>query len=378
MAVFKRITCPGCGKVSQTDRYIKVPPRCSCGGETKQSDKWYVSLQVEEANGRKRKMVKAVSVNRRAAEEYEAKLVTQRAEGEFFDKVKKLTFERAADIFLADCQERVSEGRMQPLTFTSYTEKVRAHLLPTFRSMDMARITKEMIEAYKKRRMAEVKPATVNREISVIKRMCVILVSKGFLKQDPASMVELLRENNKRDRYLTEEEIAKLLKECAPLPRLHTLVMIALNTGLRRDGCLTLKWNEIDFKRSQISKVVKGGKTVFIPITDEFKAFLLARRGNLINPNGYVTPSPRTPMAGACMARNSNFGFDSACTRAGIKNFTFHDIRHTFSTHFLARTKDIFTLSQILGHSTVYMTERYTHLLDDVRREAMRQFGGFG
>ena len=190
-------------------------------------------------------------------------------------------------------------------------------------------------------------------------------------------MVELLRENNKRDRYLTENEITKLLKECAPLPRLHTLVMIALNTGLRRDGCLTLKWNEIDFKRNQISKVVKGGKTVFIPVTDEFKAFLLARRGNLLNPNGYVTPSPRTPMAGACMARNSNFGFESACKRAGIKDFHFHDIRHTFATHFLARTKDIFTLSQILGHSTVTMTERYAHLLDDVRKEAMRQFGGF-
>jgi integrase len=102
-------------------------------------------------------------------------------------------------------------------------------------------LTGELIEQYKRRRMSEVKPATINRELATLKRMCVVLKAKGLVKSNPAQSVEMLSENNKRDRYLIETEISALLKECEQLPRLRLLVMVALNTGLRLDGCLTLK-----------------------------------------------------------------------------------------------------------------------------------------
>ncbi|MGO9017759.1 MAG: tyrosine-type recombinase/integrase [Syntrophobacteraceae bacterium] len=377
MAVFKRITCAKCGRVSQTEKVLKSSPLCLCGGSTRISDKWYVSLQVEDTNGRKRKLVKAVSPIKKVAEEAAAKILTQRAEGEFFDKVPKLTFERGASIFIGYCRDRVSEGRLGDRTREMYEGRLDTHLISAFRGIEMARLSRDVIEQYKRRRMQEVKPATVNLELSTLKRMCVVLAEKGLIKVNPTQHVELLREDNKRDRFLTESEIAKLLKECKPKPRLLLIVMIALNTGLRLSGCLTLRWSEIDFKRNQITKVVKGGKTVFVPINDEFRSALLAHRGNVLNPNGYVIPSSKKKRGGACLNRTSDFGFRSACARAGIKDFRFHDLRHTFATHFLARTKDIYTLSHILGHSTVSMTERYAHLLDDVRREAMKQFGGF-
>jgi integrase len=335
---------------------------------------------VEEANGRKRKLVKAVSPVKKTAEEYAAKLITQRAEGEFFDKVKKLTFERGAKIFLDDCRDRVAEGRLGPRTLEVYEGRLSASLIPVFRGIEMARLTREAIEQYKRGLAQKVKPATVNLHLATLKRLYAVLMSKDLLKVNTALSVGLLRADNKRDRFLTEAEIARLLKQCEFRPRLLMIVLIALNTGLRLSGCLTLKWSEIDFKQGQITKVVKGGKTVFIPITDEFKKILLdhkASAGNLINIKGYVTPSPMKARRGDHLARTSDFGFKNACERAGIKNFHFHDLRHTFATHFLARTKDIHTLSHILGHSTVTMTERYAHLLDDVRREAMRQFGGF-
>ena len=261
------------------------------------SDKWYVSVQVEETNGQKRKMVRAVSVIKKTAEEYAAKLITQRAEGEFFDRVKKLTFERGARVFLEHCKDRVAEGKMGARTCEFYEGRVSANLIPAFRDIEMTRLTAELIEQYKRRRMSEVKPATINRELATLKRMCVVLMAKGLVKSNPSQSVEMLRENNKRDRYLNEAEISALLRECEQLPRLQMVVMIALNTGLRLDGCLTLKWNEIDFKRNQITKVVKGGKTVFIPINNELKAALLARRGEVPRINGYVTPSPKRRMA---------------------------------------------------------------------------------
>jgi integrase len=319
-------------------------------------------------------MVKAVSVNRKTAEEYAAKLITERAEGTFFNKYKPLSFERSVEIFLGDCQDRVAEGRMAEYTAEMYEGRIKAQLLPAFRGMEIGRLEQETIIEYKRRRMGEgAKGATINLELAILKRIFSILIKKGMLKSSPAQGVELIRAN-KRDRYLTEAEISALLEQCRK-PKLRMLVMIALNTGLRLDGCISLKWSEIDFRRNQITKIVKGGKTVYIPLTVQLRDALLAYRGNLLNLDGYVVTAARG--GESPLHRKTQFGFREACERAGIKDFHFHDIRHTFSTHFLARTKDIYTLSHILGHSAVTMTERYAHLLDDTRREAMAQFGGF-
>jgi integrase len=74
--------------------------------------------------------------------------------------------------------------------------------------------------------------------------------------------------------------------------------------------------------------------------------------------------------------KNCIKAFHTACKHAGIQDFTFHDLRRTFDTPFLNRTKDIHTLAQVMGHGTTYMTERYSHLLDEVKRDAMIAFGG--
>lgn len=391
MAVFKRLMCKTCRRSTWEEKEQKVVPPCSCGGTMAYSAKWYVSLTVLDAGGRKRKLVKAVHPNRRRAEEYEAERVTERSKSEVFGRPRSSTFDDAAKAFLVSCDERVEQGNMSALTAKFYASRVTA-LLKFFKGRDIAMIDDELIDGYKKARLREaarcgggkkggeskktdrlVSAATVNRELATLSAIFAMLKKKKRVKENPLEMVERISENNNRQQYLSNQQIEALLAACHA-PHLRLVVVLALETGLRKHGCISIKWEEIDFQKGVITKEVKGGKTVTIPMTDLLRVELLTWKANqkVRALKGYVIPSPKKPAE--CMRVDANFGFETACTAAGISDFTFHDLRHTFATHFLERTGDIHTLSDILGHSAATMTERYAHVMDRSRRAAMKKF----
>lgn len=130
-------------------------------------------------------------------------------------------------------------------------------------------------------------------------------------------------------------------------------------------------WPEIDFTKGQIKKAVKGGKVVTIPLTGRLRKALLDFKASRKILSEYVIPSPRNPRK---PLSNPRKGFVRALKTAGIKNFRWHDLRHTFATHFLRRTGDLRALQEILGHSSITQTEKYAHVLDEHRREAMEKF----
>ncbi len=410
MAVSKRIICESCKKTTWAENPPKKAPKCTkCGGQTKISSKWYVKVWVEEQNGHRHAIVKAVSSSKKVTEDYEAKLISERASGKFFDKTPRLNFKEGAEDFLDFCRQQVSEGNLGARTLEMYEGRVNANLIPYFGQTELARISKEMIEEYKKSRMLQyvtrrkpeenrhgrkalvksppklISPASINRELATLKRMFNVLMDMGKIKNNPALRVKLLRENNQRDRFLEQDEIDRLLKEIQS-ENGRIAVLIGLNTGLRKSGCLSLEWSEIDFEKNEIvTRKTKGGKLVRIPMAKSFRTALqewkLKSGGNI----GYVLPSPSDPKT--CQPRHARIGFDTACKRAKIfysgsdpKSgiFHFHDLRHTFATHFLEANPDkIGVLAEILGHSTTYITERYAHIINRSKHKAMENFGGF-
>jgi integrase len=368
MAVYKKLTCTSCGKVSHVGKDPKRVAPCPCGGSRTYSARWYVSASTLQPDGRIKKVVRAVHTSRRVAEDFEIKLKNSRIEGEVYArKAPKFLFEDAASMFLSFCQNQVSEGRLGEKTLEFYGARVSGNLMPVFMGLDVSNISRESIEAYKSRRMSLVSPASVNRELATLKRLFSVMVELGRMKDNPAEKVKLLRENNTRERSLTKGEQARLM-ECCGSEHLRRLVIIALDTGLRLDGCLTLRWEEVDFKKNEIRKIVKGRKEVRIPMTMGLRKELMRRPGI----SGLVTPSTVNPRKPFC--RTSDIGFGDACKKAGIEDFTFHDLRHTFATRFIEATRDIHTLAKIMGHSTTYMTERYAHLTDETAAERMRDF----
>ena len=128
-------------------------------------------------------------------------------------------------------------------------------------------------------------------------------------------------------------------------------LVCALHTGMRRGEVLGLRWENVNLAQRVIYILrSKAGKPREIPITDQLAGTL---EGLGPQPGGLVFRISLSTVR-RCFA--------SALEGANILNFRFHDLRHTFASHYVMRTSDLPALQQLLGHSTLKMTQRYAHL----------------
>lgn len=377
MSIFRRRLCQSCGASSRDSKLLKKLPPCGkCGASTAYTPKWYISVRVQTAGGR-RGITRAVSTDYNEAVAEERRLLSDRDQGAIVT-IAKTDFPSAAVSFLRWVDIQESQGKISRDTARPYRYRLRGHLSSFFCGYDIRNIDHCAADAYvEKRQTDEVAPATINRELATLKKLLAVAVQKKVVPQHSLVGYTLLPEDNERDVYLTSTQADALLRECAE-PRypshLYPIVLLALNTGLRKDGCLSLLWEEIDWKRGEIVKRVKGGKRVRVPITSALRAELerWRSRGGVLRVQGPVFPSPVT---GKPMLVTSQFGFETACAAAGLEGFTFHGLRHSMATLFLEQHPDqIETLRDILGHSGSYMTRRYAHLTDKTKHEAMGNF----
>jgi integrase len=242
-----------------------------------------------------------------------------------------------------------------------------------------------MVEEYKKARLVKViegkevdlSPATVNRDISTLKRMYSLAEEWGHIESSQMRRVKKLKEDDPRTRFLTEAEEAALLAECrASSEELYLIALVALQTGMRKEAIVSLKWPQVDFKARMVSQAGKGGKVVRIPLTNALHDALKAYRDSQSVIYPYVFPGSGSEKR-RLSHRNveAHAPWDRAVLRAGLEDFRFHDLRHTFATNFYRRTKNWKALQEILGHADISTTMRiYCHLEDEDKKEAMREF----
>ncbi len=169
-----------------------------------------------------------------------------------------------------------------------------------------------MIERFKIERIKKVSPATVNRNLACLKAMFNKAIQWGKVEENPVKKVRLLKENNRRLRYLEKEEIVSLLSKCSE--HLRPIVIVALNTGVRKGKILGLKWQDIDFKRGIIYLLnTKNGEKREIPMNETVKTILMRR---LRNPNSsYVFCDKNGKPVG-----NIRKSFFTALKKSGILN----------------------------------------------------------
>ena len=167
--------------------------------------------------------------------------------------------------------------------------------------------------------------------------------------------VRLLQDDSKRLRYLSQEECHNLINSCEP--HLKPIVITALNTGMRKGEILSLKWDNVDLKHGFILlHKTKNGERREIPINTTLRGVLQGVTRRLDIPHVFYDHS--TGRAYNDVKRS----FSTALRRAGIKDFHFHDLRHTFASHLVMAGVDLTTVSRLLGHKTLAMTLRYAHL----------------
>jgi len=236
------------------------------------------------------------------------------------------------------------------------------HLIPHFRGMALSKINPRHIEDYKRKRLDKVKPATINRELTLLKFMFSLAKKWKYASENPVKEIKFFQEKQYLMRVLDKEEIKRLIK-VASNP-LRAIIILALNTAMRKSELLNLRWSDIDFADCYIYiKESKSNVMRKVPMNSVVTATLK----NIKRENDFVFPGPRTGK------RYSDifYPFKQACKKATIKDMRFHDLRHTAATLMVMGGIDLVTVKEILGHSDIQMTMRYAHPTPENKRKAV-------
>jgi integrase len=211
--------------------------------------------------------------------------------------------------------------------------------------------------------------AAVNREMSCLHHIFTKAVEWEMIEQSPFDRGKSLRlkENNKRLRFLDEDEIDRLLDAC-PL-YLKRIVECAILTGMRRGEILTLKWDQVRNGFIYLDKT-KTNEARQIPISDDlYRTFKDIRKDQHLTSTHVFTY-----MGGKIQYVGQSF--KTALKRAGIQDFRFHDLRHTFASQVLLKGGSLKDIQELLGHKTMTMTLRYSHLTQEHKRKAVNLLNG--
>ena len=222
------------------------------------------------------------------------------------------------------------------------------------------------------------KPATINRTLACLRHIMSDAVVLDKIDKSPFDIKKgkslFIEENNARLRFLSKEEIPLLLKECKPY--LKNIVECAINSGMRKTEILSLKWNQIRNGLIFLTKT-KSKKARQIPINETLQDLFNQikseqnPKGNVVSLNGkpkqkrssFVFTFSGQPV------KDVKRCFNDAKEEAGILDFRFHDLRHTFASHFIMEGGSLKSLKEILGHSKFEMTMRYAHLSQEYKRK---------
>ena len=222
------------------------------------------------------------------------------------------------------------------------------------------------------------KVGSVNREIACLHHVFTKGVEWELMEKNPFDKGKTLiqKENNKRLRFLTEEEIEKLLDECKGKKHLHRIVECALNTGMRRNEILSLEWGQIKNGLIYLQEKTKTKEARQIPINARMKEVFKEIRKEQGLKSKFVFTYQHGKKATPMPIHRIDRAFNGAVRRAKIEDCRFHDLRHTFASHLIMRGATLKEVQELLGHTTMTMTLRYAHLSQEHKRKAVDRLNG--
>ena len=319
--------------------------------------------------------------------EDQRKAIRDGKEPEPIKRIPNYTFSQLAEEYIKWCERQRSFRSKKGFIF---------QLVETFGNIPLKHFTTKLIEQYQTERLQKGnKPATANRLIATLKH-CIHkgyqweMLSEETLKR--LRQVKLLEENNRRLRYLSKEECQSLINTCQGNTK--AIVITALNTGMRKGEILNLRWDNVDLKHGFIlldQYQTKNSERKELPINDTLRGVLQGLTRRLDVPHVFYDPkigkpyqdvkrSFSTSLRKAEVEKCTNCDYQRAkdkthknlehCPQCnsemaiykGIKDFHFHDLRHTFASHLVMAGVDLTTVSRLLGHKSLTMTLRYAHL----------------
>ena len=186
-----------------------------------------------------------------------------------------------------------------------------------------------------------------------------------------------VEEGNKRVKFLSQEEVEKLLKELyRRSPDVHDIALIALHCGLRASEIFNLTWHDVDFKSGTLFLgETKSGEDQIAYMTEQVKKMLSDRKKETDSESVFIGRQGKRIKDVSDTFRRTveDLGFNRGITDRR-KKIVFHSLRHTFASWLVERGVSLYTVQKLMRHKTLNQTERYSHLSNNVEKEAIKTF----
>jgi integrase len=281
--------------------------------------------------------------------------------------------EKTFEIFASEWMDTYAKTNNKASTVRSKYNSLRANLVPYFGKKLISQITDFDVEQFKAAQLKRgLSPKSINNELTVLRRCLKSALEWELIARLPR--MRELRVAPQRYEVLTKEEADRLIQS-APEPMWREMIICGLNTGMRLGELCALGWEDINLatktltvRHSLVEGVMdspKNNRIRIIPLTDELYQLLIKRSVK----KGLVFAHPD-----GGHLRKSSWPWKAlqrACKAAGLRRIGWHALRHTFASELVRRGAAIRAVQLLMGHATVQMTERYSHLAPSALQETI-------
>lgn len=253
-------------------------------------------------------------------------------------------------------RERYRQNQHMQLLW--WKQQLGDYELSKLRASSIAEARDKLLTYGRRRR----KPATINRYLAAFSHVLSIAYKEWeWLPENPIATVKKMKEPRGRVRFLSEKERLKLLAACKKetTKPLYEIVTLAIATGPRKNEALSVKIHDIDLKRGSIVlEHTKNGERRSLHLSPFIVKMLREYISTSRIVDGFLFPA-----VGKKLPVNIDYEFRAAVKAAGIKDFRFHDLRHTAASYLAMNGASLVEIAEFLGHKTLNMVKRYAHLL---------------
>lgn len=262
-------------------------------------------------------------------------------------------------------------ARVRKRSYRDDESRLQKHILPyigakKFDELNMALVTDVLHGAT----ATGLQPATVNRIGALLSVICNLAIDHELIASNPMKRVKKLQENNQIERYLSNEELQRLMLVLKH-PEHYTInsktivaiIQFLLLTGVRKREAMDMQWSDVDFTKSTwFLKFNKSGKARHIALNTDAIAILNA----LPKISTYIFANPETGKPYNDIRKT----FDKVMQCADISNMRIHDLRHNFASLAVNSGESLFVVQKLLGHASPQTTQRYAHLQQSTLQNA--------
>jgi integrase len=340
--------------------------------ETKGRTFFKIDLRLKLPNGELKRIRQ-----KKIPSEQHAKLLVSRHqidafEGRFFDR------QLEARITVVDCwkawepiTKRDNDSYRSDVCRARNVVRILGHHLA-------ARLSRADVEMYRQKRFSETtfrggppSPATVDREVALLKRMVNYQVECNTLAKNPIAGVPMLNEPNTRDMVLKGTMLERILAKSPPA--FAPVIEFDYETGLRKTELRYLRWEQIDLVQGCVrlsAKETKTDQARIVYLTSRAREILQQTPRQLHSPYVFVNPDTGKPWA------EHNKMFKKACERAGLKGIWFHDLRRSFVTNARRSGVPESVVMKLSGHRTRSVFDRYNIIDEGDLKVAVERIDG--